>query len=124
MNDLQFVRQLQAAVAKAAGLKDRDELIHRSAGSRELYTCKFRDAAIYMARENTALGVIRLGELFGGRSASTITAACKREKLRLQRNVPHKSGMTHAAWHASMLVAIEEPPEEISVAIEEDSTDA
>jgi chromosomal replication initiation ATPase DnaA len=115
MNDLQFVKQLQVAVAKAAGLKDREELIHRSGGSRELYTCKFRDAAIYLARTNTSLGVIRLGELFGGRKASTITAACQREKLRLQRNVPRKDCKTYAAWHASLLAAIETPASEESV---------
>jgi chromosomal replication initiation ATPase DnaA len=112
MNDLQFVKQLQDAVAKAAGLKDREALIHRAAGSRELYVCKFRDAAIYLARTQTTLGVTRLGELFGGRKASTITVACERETLRLRRNLQHKNGMTHAAWHASLLVAIEEPKEE------------
>lgn len=112
MNDLQFVKQLQETVAKAAGLEDRDALIHRAAGSRELYVCKFRDAAIYLARTNTGLGVIRLGELFGGRKASTITAACQREKLRLQRNAPRKDNKTHAAWHASFLVALEWPKEE------------
>jgi chromosomal replication initiation ATPase DnaA len=111
MNDLQFVRQLQDAVACAAGLKDRDELIRRAPGSRELYTCKFRDAAIFLARANTSLGVIRLGELFGGRSASTITAAYKREALRIQRNAPRKDGLTHAAWHAALLVSIKEPEE-------------
>lgn len=107
MNDLEFVARLQVAVAKAAGLDEPDALIHRNCGSRELYLCKFRDAAIYLARTNTDLGVVRLGELFGGRKASTITAACKREELRLARNAPRRDKKKQAEWHKYLLSLVE-----------------
>lgn len=103
MNDLEFVGKLQAAVAKEAGLDNTEALLHRAAGSRELYLCKFRDAAIFLARTHTDLGFPRLGQLFGGRTASTIISAHRREEDRLKRNAPRRDKRTHAEWHAHLL---------------------
>lgn len=105
MNDLELVARLQQAAATAAGLRKVEELFPRGKGSHEIYICKFRDAAIFLARQHTELSVIRLGELFGGRDPSTITAACRREAVRLTRNAPRKDHKTHAEWHTSLLDA-------------------
>jgi chromosomal replication initiation ATPase DnaA len=118
MNDLEFVERLQLTVAKAAGLQNVEALLHRRPGSREHYLCKFRDAAIFLARTRTELGVIRLGQLFGGRDASTITTACQREELRLKRNAPRKDKKTHAQWHQSLLDAM---PVAIQVEVSRDA---
>jgi chromosomal replication initiation ATPase DnaA len=102
-NELVFVSKLQSAVAIAAGLRNAQELVKRGKGSRELYVCKYRDAAIYLARTNTGLSTIRLGQLFGGRDHSTVVLACNREKLRLTRNPPRSDGLTHAQFHQKLL---------------------
>jgi len=102
-NELVFVSRLQDAVAKAAGLRNAGDLIKRGKGSRELYVCKYRDAAIYLARECTGLSTIRLGQLFGGRDHSTVVLACTRERLRLTRNPPRVDGLTHAQFHQKLL---------------------
>ena len=111
MNDLQFVAKLQVVIAKEGGFDELNALTHRESGSRELYLCKFRDAAIYLARTHTDLGVVRLGELFGDRRASAITAACQREELRLKRNLKRRDGKTHVQWHEHLLsLVIEDAP--------------
>jgi len=104
MNDLAFVAHLQAAAAEAAGLKSVEELLRKGKGGRELYICRYRDAAVYLARKHTNLATPRLGQLFGARHHTTILACCRREELRLSRKLRwRRQNMTLAEFHQMLL---------------------
>jgi chromosomal replication initiation ATPase DnaA len=105
MNDPEFVQRLQVVVAAAAGLDNVDALLTKT--KRELYVCKFRDTAIYLAREHTDLGWERLAEMFGARHHSALVNAYKREKMRLAHNPLRRDKRTYKEWHDFVLAEVQ-----------------
>ena len=61
-------------VCNARGIT-REEIASRS---RTPKICHPRMLAMYLVRENTALSLLAIGELFGGRDHGTVLNACKR----------------------------------------------
>lgn len=104
MNDVELVVMLQEVAAKESGLKDSGELLKHN---RELYVCKARDTAIYLAREGTGLSWERLAAMFGARHHTSLIAAHRRVKIRLERNVRHDARFTQAQWHAHVLQVVQ-----------------
>jgi chromosomal replication initiation ATPase DnaA len=111
MNDIERVVALQEAAAKAAGIKGVKELL---AHNRELYVCKARDTAIYLARETTSLSWERLAAMFGARHHTSLIMAHRRVKMRLARGV--KCGtVAQVEWNARILEAIQPQVDETKV---------
>ena len=104
MNDIEHVVTIQEVVAKESGLKGAGELL---AHNRELYVCKARDAAIYLAREGTGLSWERLATMFGARHHTSLIMAHRRVKLRLARAARHNAQFTQAQWHARILEVVQ-----------------
>jgi hypothetical protein len=103
MNDIERVVALQEAAAKAAGIKGVKELL---AHNRELYVCKARDTAIYLARDTTRLSWVR--------HHTSLIMAHRRVKMRLARGV--KCGtVAQVEWNARILEAIQPQVDETKV---------
>lgn len=108
MNDFEFVEKIIAVTAREAGLKRSIDLL---SGKRELYVCKYRDDAIFLAKEHTTLSWERLAILFGKRHHTTLIGAHRRVQLRLERNPPRKDSLTWAGWHKRLLDQVQ--PKEV-----------
>jgi chromosomal replication initiation ATPase DnaA len=106
MKERDLVDKIIAVLAEEAGLKDSAELLKRTATGAEHRIVKFRDDAIYLAREATkesGLSLIVLGEWFGARSHTTLISACRRVALRLERNPPRRDKRKWTEWHAYIM---------------------
>ena len=106
MTDRELVDRLIVVVAEEAGLKKSLDLLRRTGIGAEQRICKFRDDAIYLAREHTkpdGLGWERLAEWFGARHHSTLIGAHRRVTLRLERNPPRRDGRKWAEWHKFLM---------------------
>jgi len=95
----ELVKALIAVASTEAGFEEPKYLLRRH---REVYAAKFRDDAIYLARENTDLSYSQLAELFQ-RHHTSLIGAWRRAKLRRERNVPRRDGRTWIAWHEYLL---------------------
>lgn len=106
MTDFEFVANMITVVSQEAGFRDiprKTRTLLRN--SREYYAAKFRDDAIYLARENTQLSYPQLGELFK-RDHSTVIAAYRRAKMRRERNPLRKDKRTWVEWHDYLLAKV------------------
>lgn len=109
MNDREFVDRLIEVVAREAGVK-RVDLLRRTGSGREHYVCKYRDDAIYLARERTKASSVSwetLGVWFGARNHSTLIIAHRRVAQRLLHNPPRRDNRTWADWHKYILDSVE-----------------
>ena len=99
MSDLELIDRLITVLSKEAGLKKPGELLKHN---RELYICKFRDDAIYLAREATkqnSLGWEKLAQIFGARHHTSLISAHRRVSLRIAQKAPRRDGRTWVEWH-------------------------
>lgn len=104
MNDFQFVKRVIEVVSIEAGFERPkpgkiDSLLHNN---REYYASKFRDDAILLARENTQLSLIQLGELFK-RHHTSVLQSIRRALQRRDRNPPRKDKRSWTEWHNYLL---------------------
>lgn len=99
MTDFEFVERTIEVVSKEAGFKHPMELLRNS---REYYAAKFRDDAIFLARENTGLSFPQLGSLFK-RHYSSVIFAYRRAQMRREKNPPRKDKRSWMEWHNYLL---------------------
>lgn len=112
MDDFRLADLLISVVARAGGVKVKD-----LRGRRVLATlCKLRDTARFLIRQKTSLSFPEIGRLFGGQDHSSVMAACRRERLRLDRGlVHHPSGLTWTAWHSHIEALLNQELAELAV---------
>ena len=114
MNDRELVDRIIAVITQEAGLKKPAALLERTGTGAERYVCKFRDDAIYLAREHTKAGGLAWETLalwFGKRHHTTLLGAHRRVMLRLQGNPPRRDGRKWADWHKYIIDRVYEKGE-------------
>jgi chromosomal replication initiation ATPase DnaA len=105
MDDFRMAELLIDVVARAGGVKVK-QLRGRST---QATLCKLRDTARFLIRQRTKLSFPEIGKLFGGQDHSSVMAACRREQMRLDRNLVHAaSGLTWHSWHAHILALLDQ----------------
>jgi hypothetical protein len=115
MTDRDLVDRLIIVLSREAGLRQPADLLKRSGVGREQFVCKFRDDAIYLAREHTkgsGLSWEKLALWFGARHHATLIGAHRRVLLRLKQNPPRRDGRTWSTWHAHVMNLVHEASEE------------
>jgi hypothetical protein len=75
-------------------------------GDRSPAIVKLRDTSIYFIRQLTELSSTEIGNLFS-HDHSTVLSAIKREKMRLERNIPCGLNLKWVDYHAGILKSIE-----------------
>jgi hypothetical protein len=114
MDDFRLADLLIDAVARAGGVKVKD-----LRGRRVQATfCKLRDTARFLIRQRTSLSFPEIGRLFSGQNHSSVMAACRREKTRLDHGlVHHPSGLTWMAWHAHIGALLDQELAELAAEV-------
>jgi len=103
MTDPEFVTRIIDVCANEAGVSRKEFL-----NTREQRVCKFRDDAIYLAREHTDLAFEALAELFGQRHHTTLIQSHRKAGMRLTRNLIRKGGQSWSEWHQHLLAKVNE----------------
>jgi len=105
MTDPDLVDHIIAVLAAEAGLKKPADLLKRTARIHRI--CKFRDDAIYLARQLTSMSYPELAQRFGERHHTTLICAVRKVELRLRNNPIRKDGRTWADWHKYLVGKIQ-----------------
>jgi chromosomal replication initiation ATPase DnaA len=120
MTERDLVEKIIAVLAKESGLEP-TKFLKRTGAARELHVCKFRDDAIYLAREHTrtsGLSWEKLGVWFGARHHTTLIAAHRRVAERLKRNLPRRDKRTWAEWHEYIMERVKAVDSKVDKIIE------
>jgi chromosomal replication initiation ATPase DnaA len=103
MTDLDTVKAIIKIVSAEAGVSV-DEFL--SLQNRVHRVCKYRDDAIYLAREHTQMGYQELAKLFDCRHHTTLVSSYRKVKMRRDRGVVHRNGMKWSDWHNYLMAKV------------------